>query len=86
MAGKHDQAISEDADGDEHLFTTLRSAVEWWTRILYQMLRNKPKDPAVTRMELADCIQKLEEGHFRKNPGDHCRYCPVVDTCMGLKP
>jgi hypothetical protein len=85
-AGRHDQAISEDADPDEHLFKTLRAAVKWWTELTYSITGRKPSQRPDKLMELLECIQKLEQGNFRKNPGHHCRYCPVVDTCMGLKP
>jgi hypothetical protein len=85
-AGKHGQAISDDADADEHLFKTLRAAVKWWTDLTRSIAENKPPQRPDKLMELLECIQKLEQGNFRKNPGHHCNYCPVVDTCMGLKP
>jgi hypothetical protein len=84
--GRPDQPISEDADADPHIFKTLRAAVNWWRELSYFMTRDDEDLEPQHRMELADCIQRLEQGNFRKNPGDHCRYCPVADTCMGLKP
>ncbi|MGO4478695.1 NERD domain-containing protein [Massilia sp. 2TAF26] len=86
IVGSDNQPISEDADPDPHIFKTLRSAVRWWGDLWFAMIRDDEDLHPQHRMELADCIQKLEQGNFRKNPGDHCRYCPVADTCMGLKP
>lgn len=86
IAGRGDQAISEDAEEDEAVFKTLAQAVAWWRNMRFSLTKNSPFLRADTLMELSDCIQKLERGKFPKNPGDHCKYCPVVDTCMGRKP
>ena len=86
IAGRGDQTISEDAEEDEAVFKTLAEAVAWWRNMRFWVTKNSPLMRADTIMELSDCIQKLERGKFPKNPGDHCKYCPVVDTCMGRKP
>lgn len=86
IAGKGDQPISEDAEDDDALFKTLADAVKWWRDLHFWMTMQSKKLQAGKELELSDCIQKLERGKFPKNPGDHCRYCPVVETCMGCKP
>ena len=90
IAGRGDQPISEDAEDDEAVFKTLAEAVAWWRNMRFWVTMHSPKNPSFLRadiaMELSDCIQKVERGKFPKNPGDHCKYCPVVDTCMGRKP
>lgn len=84
--GSDKQGVSDDADEDEHLFKKLRQATNWWRDVTYWATRDDESLDPDTVNELTESIWKLEQGHFRKNPGDHCRYCPVADTCMGLKP
>lgn len=85
IAGRAEQAISEDV-GDETLFRTLSDAVKWWRDIRFWMTIESENLRAPAKLALVDRIKELEQGKFTKNPGDHCKYCPVVDTCMGRKP
>lgn len=86
MAGKADQPIGEDAEEDEALFQGLLPAVRWWRDMTFWITKQSEKLPAHKKLELVEAIRNIERGKFPKNPGDHCKYCPVVDTCMGRKP
>lgn len=86
IAGRGDQPISEDAEEDEAVFKTLALAVAWWRDMRFWMTMQSKILRADKELQLSDCIQKLEHGKFPKSRGDHCRYCPLVDTCMGVKP
>jgi hypothetical protein len=63
----------------------LYEAVRWWRRMHYALAEPQSLK-SNQRNELADVIRALEKRPFTKYPGDHCRYCPVQATCMGVKP
>lgn len=63
----------------------LYEVVQWWRRMHYAL--SEPDSlKSSQRNELADTVRNLEKRPFTKQPGDHCRYCPVQGTCMGVKP
>jgi hypothetical protein len=84
------------------VFTNQYAAVQWWQETLragffWQRARNSPSAPerfredARTHYESAvqgiqDLLPHIEAGHYPKNPGDHCRLCPVRGDCLGLDP
>lgn len=85
--GKDEQALSDGTDEeDPHQFRTLRQAVDWWRDLTFSVTKKtKSLEPEIIN-ELSHRIQSLERGNFKDKPGDHCRYCPVADTCMALRP
>jgi hypothetical protein len=60
-------------------------AVHWWRNLLRELSKQRPL-PAADKNELIDVVLDLEKARFPKNSGDHCDYCPVKATCMGLEP
>jgi hypothetical protein len=67
------------------LFEAQYDAVQWWEKLMRAMRREK--NPSNTwAAELRAIVQQIEQSGFDKNPGNHCVFCPVRDTCMGLKP
>jgi hypothetical protein len=85
--GKDEQALGDLADDeDPHQFRTLRQAVDWWRDLTFNVTKKSTSLEPDKIIELVDRVQSLERGHFKDKPGDHCRYCPVSDTCMALRP
>lgn len=85
MAGQKEATPSEGADGDAEVFRSLYSAVQWWRTMSLRIASSKPLS-VVDKNDLLDTVLQVEAGHFPKNPGDHCKYCPAQPSCMGLKP
>jgi hypothetical protein len=90
------QAAFAQADG-VRVFASLYHAVQWWrqassTAFFYAATRNqhnefadlKQQDYARVQQEIRDWLLLIEAGHYPKNPGDHCHYCPVRGECLGL--
>jgi hypothetical protein len=90
------QAAFAQADG-VRVFASLYHAVQWWhqastTAFFYAATRNqrnkfaeeKQQDYARVQQEIRDWLPLIEAGHYPKNPGDHCHYCPVRGECLGL--
>ena len=85
LFGKANAPAAEGVDDDLRVFRTLNEAVRWWRDMLFELSQSRPLS-AVRRNELVEAIVDIEKARFPKNPGEHCRYCPVMATCMGLKP
>ncbi|MDM0115656.1 hypothetical protein QTI66_26135 [Variovorax sp. J22R133] len=82
--GKKDVEPSEGTDDGTEVFRRLYEAVDWW-RTLTNKVASSHMLSAVDKNELLDTILRVEAGHFPKNPGEHCEYCPVQRGCMGMK-
>lgn len=87
----------EDAVG----FPTRRAAFIWWRRAAAAAAKAAglglgkgiPENEARLREEhdsfkpsLVTIIEHMEAGSFPKRPGDHCKYCPARNDCLGLEP
>jgi hypothetical protein len=79
------------------VFASLYHAVQWWrqastTAFFYEATRSQHNDFAAKQQQEYARIQEdirtwlplIEWGHYPKNPGDHCHYCPVRGECLGL--
>lgn len=86
----------DEVDG-VRVFATLYHAVQWWQRasttaFYYAATRTQQGNFAVKQQENYTQVQEqirhwlplVEAGHYPKNPGDHCAYCPVRGECLGL--
>jgi hypothetical protein len=79
------------------VFATLYHAVQWWQRatttaFFYATTRGQRSEFATKQQENYGQVQEqirhwlplVEAGHYPKNPGDHCAYCPIRGECLGL--
>ena len=79
------------------VFASLYHAVQWWrkasvTAFLYAASRGQrgdfaarqQQDYAEVQEQLRHWLPLVEAGHYPKNPGDHCSYCPARGECLGL--
>ncbi|GEO12625.1 hypothetical protein [Microvirga aerophila] len=82
--GRRDVGIPAQ-QGELSLFTRLYDAVSWWGDMSFHLSRTAKMEVSKAD-ELREAVRHIQAGAFPKNPGDHCRYCPVHDTCMGLLP
>jgi hypothetical protein len=84
MAGHRNAGAGANVQ-DPALAANQYEAVRWWRNLLRGLSKQRPL-PAADNNELIDVVLDLEKARFPKNPGDHCDYCPVKATCMGLEP
>ncbi|TNE90389.1 MAG: hypothetical protein EP330_08720 [Deltaproteobacteria bacterium] len=64
-------------------------AVAWWwegIKALHYEHVNAPwADLTDLRRDLKASIADIERGRFPKHVGAHCTWCPVYDTCLGVR-
>lgn len=78
--------------GDLQLFSGLYHAVRWWqdaTRAAYNLdakpnVAERQIQYSQWEAKIARDIDQLESNCFPKNPGGHCRVCPVRGFCLGI--
>lgn len=70
------------AEGIE-VFASQYHAVQWWQRAIRNASKPGGEGYAKTVGELKEWIARLEAGRYPKNPGEHCRYCPLQRECLG---
>jgi hypothetical protein len=76
MAGKRDNELPESEQ-------RLSGVVSWWRRMTFSLTSARPLDPA-RRNQVLTHVLEIESGNFPKISGDHCRYCPIEATCLGV--
>ena len=74
------------------LFPNLYSAMKWWSdgmRTAFYHAEGKP-DAAELYNRFAEDLERrlpaVQSGLYPKHPGEHCRYCPVRNECLGRNP
>jgi hypothetical protein len=83
--GPRDAPEAEADLPEMHVFRRQYDAVTWWRSMNLTLSKQQPL-PDADANELRDTVLQVQRGAFPKNPGEHCRYCPVHDSCMGLPP
>ncbi|WP_460880862.1 PD-(D/E)XK nuclease family protein [Pontibacter rugosus] len=52
--------------------------------MLFEKDKQNHHDIGALQEELSSSIMGIKQGEFPKNPGDHCKYCPSYNTCLGV--
>jgi hypothetical protein len=78
--------------GGLQLFSGLFNAVRWWQDTVWAAYKLDAKPSDADRQakykqcetQIAGDLDQIEAGRFPKNPGGHCRVCPVRGYCLGI--